>query len=76
MNNDLFLHCDLAFLDTVMIGIGTRRNKRTVTLTADEALKLAYRLMSLGKGGETQGFEKLERRNSLSDDGRAPLSIR
>lgn len=60
-DNDLFLHCSHAFPDTVMLGIGTRRNKRTVTLSADEALKLAYRLMSLAKGGETRGFEKLER---------------
>jgi hypothetical protein len=59
-DNDLFLHCSAAYPDTVMLAIGTRKNKRTRTLTADGALKLAYRLMSLAKGGETQGFERFD----------------
>lgn len=57
-DNDLFLHCDHRFPETVMLAIGSRRYKRSKTLTADEALKLAYWLMSLAKGGETVGLEK------------------
>jgi hypothetical protein len=60
-DNDLFLHCSHQFGETIMLGVGSRRNKRTITLTADESLKLAHRLMSLAQGGETQGFEKFER---------------
>lgn len=43
--------------DTVCIGIGTGDNKRKVWMSDEEALKLAYRLMSLGKGGATHGME-------------------
>lgn len=57
-DNSLFLHCTHAFPDSVMLGVGSRKSKRIVTLSADDALKLAYRLMSLARGGETQGFEK------------------
>jgi hypothetical protein len=57
-DNDLFLHCSPQFPETVMLAIGSRRYKRSKTLTADEALKLAYWLMSLAKGGETHGLEK------------------
>jgi hypothetical protein len=31
-------------------------------LTDDEALELAYKLMALGSGGETRGFEKFNGR--------------
>lgn len=59
MENDLFLHSNHRF-GGIMIGIGSRKSKRTVTLTEDETLKLAYRLMSLAQGGETHGFERFE----------------
>jgi hypothetical protein len=59
-DNDLFLHCSSAFPETVMLAVGTRKNKRTRTLTTDGALKLAYRLMALARGGETQGFERFD----------------
>lgn len=57
--NRLFLHCSHTCGDDIMIGIGSRGHKRKVTLMPEEALKLAYRLMSLARGGETQGFEEL-----------------
>jgi hypothetical protein len=59
-DNDLFLHCSSAFPETIMLAVGTRKNKRTRTLTTDGALKLAYRLMALARGGETQGFERFD----------------
>lgn len=55
--NDLFLYSRCGD-DSVVLGIGTRSSKRRVALTADEARKLAYRLMSLAAGGETQGMER------------------
>lgn len=55
--NDIFLHAHPS-CSGIAIGIGSRSSKRTKTLTEDEALKLAYRLMSLARGGETQGFER------------------
>jgi hypothetical protein len=59
-DNDLFLHCSSAFPETIMLAVGTRKNKRTRTLTTNGALKLAYRLMALARGGETQGFERFD----------------
>lgn len=59
-DNDLFL-LRWASFDGIILGIGTRRSRRKISLSDDEALKLAYRLMSLAKGGETHGFEKFER---------------
>ena len=55
--NSLFLFCNHTF-PGVTIGIGSRSHKRVVRLSEDEALQLAYRLMSLAKGGATQGFEE------------------
>jgi hypothetical protein len=48
--------------DTLIIGIGTCASARRVMLTDDEALELAYKLMALGSGGETRGFEKFDGR--------------
>lgn len=57
MANSVFLskRCST---DTLVVGVGTCASKRRVVLTDDEALELAYKLMSLAKGGETRGFEK------------------
>lgn len=55
--NDIFLHSHPTS-SGIAIGIGSRSSKRIKTLTEDEALKLAYRLMALARGGETQGFER------------------
>lgn len=55
--NKLFLFAGLRN-ESVMLKIGSRRSGRRVVLTADEAVKLGYKLMSLGKGGATQGLEQ------------------
>lgn len=60
MENELWLHCNPRFGETVMLAIGSRNRKRSITLAADDALKLAYRLMALAKGGETQGLERFD----------------
>lgn len=59
--NDLFIYSGQTITDDVTLGIGSHGSKRTVTLSGDDALKLAYRLMSLARGGQTQGFERFER---------------
>jgi hypothetical protein len=60
MENELFLHASHVCGETVRLAIGSRTNKRVIVLAADDALKLAYRLMSLAKGGETHGFERFD----------------
>lgn len=54
--NGLYLYRH-AVMTGVTLKIGSKGNGRWVSLSDDEALKLAYRLMSLAKGGETQGAE-------------------
>jgi hypothetical protein len=59
--NDVFLfkRCST---NTVMIGIGSRMSKRSVTLSDEEAQQLAYWLMSLAAGGGTHGYDSLRQR--------------
>jgi hypothetical protein len=54
--NRLFLGA-FGGLPGVTLKIGSRNHGRRVHLTEDEARKLAYRLMALASGGETQGME-------------------
>lgn len=56
MANELFLYARPDGRG-VSLKIGSRGHGRTVTLTDDEAVKLGHRLMALGSGGETRGFE-------------------
>lgn len=56
MDNRLYL-TKAACSNIICIGIGTNKRRR-VWLSDDDALKLAYRLMSLGSGGETRGAEE------------------
>lgn len=57
--NKLFLY-NRPQLELIWIGVGDKRSKRKVQLTNDEALKLAYKLMSLAGGGETFGMEEFK----------------
>lgn len=41
------------------ISIGSSRNRRRVWLSDDQAMKLAYRLMSIMHGGTTLGIEQI-----------------
>ena len=59
--NDLFIYAGSSD-DCISLGIGSRSSKRVKTLSNGDALRLAYRLMSLARGGETRGFEKFEQR--------------
>lgn len=43
----------------ITLAIGSKNHSRKIHLSPDEALKLAYRLMSAANGGETQGFKSL-----------------
>lgn len=58
--NELFIYSG-ASDDCITLGIGSRSSKRVKTLSNNDALRLAYRLMSLASGGETRGFEQFER---------------
>lgn len=42
----------------VVFKIGHSGSGRAVRLSDDEAVKLGHKLMSLGSGGETRGYEK------------------
>lgn len=58
MQNSLWLHARPNGRG-VTLKIGHSGSGRAVRLTDDdEAVKLGHRLMSLGSGGETRGFEK------------------
>lgn len=56
MGNELFIFS--AGDDCVALKIGSKRSARKIYLTDEGALTLAYRLMSVAKGGTTHGWEK------------------
>lgn len=47
-------------VECITLGIGSRESSRRITMSDDEGLKLAYRLMSLCSGGETKGVEQFD----------------
>lgn len=58
--NELFVLCNHSSGEDIILSVGAQRF-RSISLTPNEALKLAYRLMSLARGDETQGLEMLIR---------------
>ena len=62
MDNEIFI-TKTGGTDILVLAVGSYGRKRRAYLTDDEALRLAYRLMALAKGGETQGIEHFQREN-------------
>ncbi len=56
--NGLFLYKCQSGLPGIMLKVGSRDRGRRMYLSDDEALQLAYRLMSLARGGATSGVEE------------------
>lgn len=68
MDHEIFLTKSVT--GPLCIGIGSRKRRQRVWLTDADVMKLAYRLMSLGSGGETQGIEQFDRNAAALDAAR------
>lgn len=57
MDNNLFLYGrQFRGEPIISIGIGQAKHMRRVFITPEQALEIAYKLMSVAKGGETTGM--------------------
>lgn len=59
MDHEIFLTKTVT--GPLCLAIGSRKRRQRVWLTDADVMKLAYRLMSLGSGGETKGIEQFQR---------------